>query len=294
MAEGLCAGEAEDQGDADLVSRAQQGDQLALEELVRRHQAWIFGLAQRMVGGPDEAEDAAQEILIKMITKLSTFRRESGFRTWLYRIGVNHILNRRRGRWERRFASFDRHRAFGDSMPDDVAVGPTQPSPEDALLVEETKSLCLAGMLLCLDRTQRLAFILGAVMGLDSRVGAELLEVSPDNFRQILSRARRQLASFMNDRCGLVNEANACRCAAKTKACVAAGLVDPRHLRFKREHLARVREVVAAQVHLADEALQCRVEATFRNRPALPAPDMVAIVRKLLQQPALQQLVRFH
>jgi hypothetical protein len=98
----------------------------------------------------------------------------------------------------------------------------------------------------------------------------------------------------MDDRCGLVNEANACRCAGKTKACIAAGLVDPRHLRFTPEHLARVREVVASQAHLADEALQCRVDATFKDRPALPPPDMVAIVRKLLKQPGLQQLVRFH
>jgi RNA polymerase sigma factor (sigma-70 family) len=252
-----------------------------------------------MVGGPDEAEDAVQEILIKMITKLSTFRRESSFRTWLYRIGVNHILNRRRSRWERRFASFERHRTFGDSMGGDSmedarAAGPRQPSPEDELLIEETKSLCLTGMLLCLDRAQRLAFILGAVMGLDSRVGGELLEISPGNFRQVLSRARRQLASFMNDRCGLINEANACRCAAKTKACIAAGLVDPQRLRFTPEHLARVREVVAARVHLAGEALACRVEATFRERAALPSPDMVAIVRKLLRQPDLEQLVRFH
>jgi RNA polymerase sigma factor (sigma-70 family) len=288
------ADDREDQGDNTLVSQAQQGNQLALEELIRCHQAWIFSLAQRMVGGPGEAEDAAQEILIKMITKLSTFRRESSFRTWLYRIGVNHILNRRRGRWERRFASFERHQAFADTMRGDMEAAATQQSPEDALLAEETKSLCLAGMLLCLDRTQRLAFILGAVMGLDSRVGGELLEVSADNFRQVLSRARRQLASFMDGRCGLINDANACRCAAKTRACIAAGLVDPQHLRFTPEHLSHVREVVAAQAHLADEALECRVEATFRDRPALPSPDMVAIVRKALKQPDLQQLMRFH
>ena len=142
--------------DDDLVAQAQQGDRLALEELVRRHQAWVYGLAQRMLGGPDEAEDASQEILIKMVTKLSTFRQESSFRTWLYRIGVNHVLNRRRGRWERRFASFERHRTFADGLKEEPGAGRAQPSPEDELLVEETKSVCLAGMLLCLDRTQRL------------------------------------------------------------------------------------------------------------------------------------------
>ncbi len=60
------ADDREDHGEVTLVSQAQQGDQLALEELIRCHQAWIFSLAQRMVGGPGEAEDAAQEILLPL------------------------------------------------------------------------------------------------------------------------------------------------------------------------------------------------------------------------------------
>ena len=63
----------------------------------------------------------------------------------------------------------------------------------------------MSGMLLCLDREQRLAFIVGAIFGVSDTVAADVLEISPDNFRQRLARARRELRNFMNDKCGLVN-----------------------------------------------------------------------------------------
>jgi Sigma-70 region 2 len=63
--------------DEELVSRAQAGDEDALEKLVRRHQSWVFNIAIRMIWRRDLAEDATQEILIKIVTKLSTFRGQS-------------------------------------------------------------------------------------------------------------------------------------------------------------------------------------------------------------------------
>src|SRR2546426_11000065 len=88
----------EDQAD---VARARGGDRDALEELVRRHQPWIYNIAVRMLAHPQDAEDATQEILIKALTRLSSFEGRSSFRTWLYRLVVNHVLNMRRGRAER-------------------------------------------------------------------------------------------------------------------------------------------------------------------------------------------------
>src|SRR6202011_3343732 len=84
-------------------------------------------------------------------------------------------------------------------------------SPDTDLLVTEAMISCTSGMLLCLDREQRLTFILGAILGVSDTVAAELLEITPDNFRQRLARARRDLRNFMNDKCGLVNHANPCR-----------------------------------------------------------------------------------
>ena len=88
--------EGSDPPDEELVVQAQSGDKNALEQLVRRHQPWVFNIAVRMMWRRDLAEDATQEILIKVVTKLSSFRGDSLFRTWLYRIAVNHLLNVRK------------------------------------------------------------------------------------------------------------------------------------------------------------------------------------------------------
>src|SRR5438874_13515711 len=82
--------------DAELVELAKNGDRAALERLVLRHQAWIYNIAVRMVFQPHDAEEVTQEVLIKVITKLSTFQGECKFRTWLYRITANHVLNMKR------------------------------------------------------------------------------------------------------------------------------------------------------------------------------------------------------
>src|SRR5436190_6118918 len=82
-----------DPPDSVLVAEAQHGSRAALEKLVLRHQAWIFNIAVRMVFEPHDAEEVTQEVLVKVITKLGTFRGESKFRTWLYHIAANHVLN---------------------------------------------------------------------------------------------------------------------------------------------------------------------------------------------------------
>ena len=82
-----------DGDDAALVARIREGDRDALEALIERHQGWIYNIVLRMTYLPEDAEDATQEVLIKVLTKLSSFEGRSRFRTWLYRIVVNHVLN---------------------------------------------------------------------------------------------------------------------------------------------------------------------------------------------------------
>ena len=95
------------------------------------------------------------------------------------------------------------------------------------LLVEETKNGCTMGMLLCLDRKQRLIFTLGAILGASDAVAADVLEMTADNFRQCLARARRDLHHFMNNQCGLVNRSNPCRCPKKTRGSSSKGMSIP-------------------------------------------------------------------
>ena len=82
----------DDTSDAALVHAAVQGDRSALEQLVRRHQGFIYSLAQRMLYSPEDAADATQEILICIVTNLVSFRGDAAFRTWAYRIAVRRNL----------------------------------------------------------------------------------------------------------------------------------------------------------------------------------------------------------
>ena len=163
-----------DHEDQSLVLRARSGDRQALEDLVHRHQAWIYNIALRMLHHPQDAEDATQEILIKVLTRLASFEGRSSFRTWLYRIVVNHVLNMERGRVEHASLDFAFYGAALDNTPELELADPKSASPDTDLLVTEAMISCTSGMLLCLDREQRLTFILGAIFGASDTVAAEL------------------------------------------------------------------------------------------------------------------------
>jgi RNA polymerase sigma factor (sigma-70 family) len=270
--------------DRELVRLAKDGIHSALEELIQRHQSWIYNLALRMVHRPEDAKDATQEVLIKLFTRLSTFDGRSSFRTWLYRIVVNHLLNMKRSRAETRGVTFEEYGHALDSTPD-AELPDTQAVPVDVqLLTAEARIGCTMGMLLCLDREQRLIFILGGIFGVSDAVGAELFELSRDNFRQKLSRARRDLQSFMQEKCGLVNADNPCRCARKTRGFIAAGHLDPHNLRFARERVTHVRDV-AARVTDEITGLDAAYAEVYRDHPFQKSPDFVMALRELMSRP---------
>jgi RNA polymerase sigma factor (sigma-70 family) len=269
--------------DLELVRRAQAGNREALEHLITRHQAWIYNIALRMVYLPEDAEDATQEILIKVITKLSTFEGRSRFSTWLYRLVVNHILNLRRGRAEAAGWTFERYGASLDGTPDMELPDPNTVPADLKLLVDEARIGCTTGMLLCLDREQRLVYVLGEIFGVTDAIGAELLEISRPNFRQKLSRARWDLHSFLQNQCGLVNTTNPCRCAKKTQGFAKAGYLDPEKLLFARDRVTRVREVAEKKCDELD-ALDIAYGELHRDHPFLDPPDFVAALRSLIDR----------
>ena len=86
-----------DESDGALVTRAQRGDRLAFDELMRRHQQGVFALSYRMLGQYDDAVDLAQEAFLRAYRSLGRFRSEASFKTWLYQIALN--LGRNRRRW---------------------------------------------------------------------------------------------------------------------------------------------------------------------------------------------------
>ena len=272
--------------DQNLVPRARAGDRKALEELIERHQAWIYNIALRMLFHPEDAEDATQEILVKVLTRLSSFEGRSSFRTWLYRVAFNHLLNMKRGREELKVTTFSAYSDALDSTPDLELADPKDGSPEANLLVTEVMLACTSGMLLCLDREQRLTYVLGAIFSVSDSVGADVLEITAESFRQRLTRARRDLRNFMNDKCGLVNKSNPCRCAKKTRGFIQEGHVDPNNLLFARGRMSEVREA-APKVYEIIKTLDDQCAEIYRGHPFYKPPDLAQMVRKLVASPAL-------
>jgi RNA polymerase sigma factor (sigma-70 family) len=276
-----------DPEDLTLVERARDGSRQALELLITRHQAWIYNIALRMLYQPQDAEDTTQEILVKLITKLSTFEGRSSFRTWLYRLVVNHLLNVKRRTWEENGLDFARYKRDLDAVEDIELPDPNLLPADQKMMIDEARIGCTSGMLLCLDREQRLIYVLGDIFGVTDVVGGELLEISRDNFRQKLARARRDLVSFMQNQCGLVNTANPCRCAKKTRGFAKAGFLNPEKLIFAREHVTRVREIAAKRCE-EFEGLDAAYAEIHRNHPFQDPPDFVAALRSFLNSPDLR------
>ena len=150
---------------------------------------------------PRRRADATQEILVKVLTRLSTFHGQAAFTTWVHRVAVNHLLDRKRSAVERYEMSFG---VFADDLHDGLTAAPDS-SPELDVLAREVKHGCTLALLTCLDREARVAYVLGEVFGVSSRDGAWICETSEAAYRQRLSRARAAVRSFVTAHCGLVS-----------------------------------------------------------------------------------------
>ena len=194
--------------------------------------------------------DITQEVLIKVITSLSQFRGESQFRTWLYRIVTNHFLRMKKIGREETITDFE---TFGNILDSFENIEMTEmEQQEKEAEIREMNLACMSGMLLCLTRDQRLVYILGELFNADHTVGSEILGISKQNFRVRLSRARKDLYEFMNDKCGLINKSNPCRCYKKVTVMVENKRIDSKNLLFNREEYSNFKEYLSQDV---DEAM---------------------------------------
>jgi RNA polymerase sigma factor (sigma-70 family) len=219
----------------DLAARATGGEAAALDRLLRRIQDPVYSLAVRMLGDVGDAEDATQEILLRVVTHLGSFRAESRLLTWVYRVAANHLSDERVRQGKRPQPGFDEIGALLDQGLRDHATSTS--TPVDQLLVEEMRLVCTQGMLQALDREQRLAFVLSDIFELPGDVAAAILDVTPVAHRQRVSRARERLADFMRPRCGVFDANNLCRCDKQTTTAQALGLLprEPALVRLARK-----------------------------------------------------------
>jgi RNA polymerase sigma factor (sigma-70 family) len=265
-----------------LVALAKEGHKNALEELLRKIQDRIYGLALRTLFLPADAEDATQEILIKVITHLSAFRGESLFSTWYFRIAANHLLTTHKRRAEKWGYSFELcEQSIEEALSMSSAEIPE--TPEESLLAEEVRLACLQGMLLCLSREIRLVFILGVVFDVTTHEGACILDITPEAFRQRLSRGRKQIQNFMTKKCSLIHPKNPCTCTKLIPLEIKIKFLDPENLRFANHPCyARWNHSVDSRLQELNEVK--RLAVLFRSHPDYAAPGtFVESVKKLVE-----------
>jgi len=252
---------------SDLITQTRAGQAEALEALVLSIQPKIYNLALRMLQMPADAEDATQEILIKVITHLSEFRGESQFTSWVYRIATNHLLTTRaqQAGTYMTFEALDEQIAL--SLAVSAQAGADVEDIDQRELEEEVKRSCTLGMLLCLDREYRITFILAEVVQVNSIDGAYILDITPQAFRKRASRARAAIGDFVSHTCGIVNPANPCRCKKHVANKINAGLLDPRNLQYadQTDAASQTQTTLAQKQDLSEIE---RVNALFCSHPS--------------------------
>ena len=271
-----------------LVDLALQGDEKALEDLIKSIQDRIFSLAVKMLYFPQDAEDAAQEILIKIVTRLDSFKKQSSFCTWAMKIASNHLLNKR--------AQLSRHE-FTFKNCDDMIVRRSSiqppayyPDAEHDLIIQEMRIICVQGLFQCLNWDHRIVYILGETMDISGSEGAAILGISSANFRKRLSRSRERIRQFLIKNCDLFDEENPCNCDNQAQNAIDKGFIDPNHPQHQvYAKTGETKTITAKQLRQMEQL----VRETFLTRihPDYRAPRrFVARIREMLDAGKFQTL----
>lgn len=213
-----------------LVGQATAGDKKALETLIAGVQDIVFNLSLRMLGTFADAEDATQDILLKMITHLSSFRGDSSFTTWVFSIAANHLKNYKK----HMFAHYPLSFAY---YGDDIENAEIQDVPdltqnvEKDILAEELKMSCTNVMLQCLDMESRCIFILGTMFKIDSRIAGDILGMTPEAYRKRLSRIRKKMSDFLGEYCGEYGSGR-CKCIDRVNYAIQSHRINPLQLDY--------------------------------------------------------------
>lgn len=177
------------QNDAEVVERVRGGDTEAYAALIRRYHPKVYQLCYGMLGAADRAEDAAQEAFIKAFKRLSQFRGESAFSTWLYRLTSNHCLDLLRAKTRHKTESWDQMLEIQGERAEALLQAPETPEGPSEELRETVNTLLSE-----LKPEYRMILTLREYQGMSYQEMASVLNTSLDSVKARLKRARQQLA----------------------------------------------------------------------------------------------------
>jgi RNA polymerase sigma-70 factor (ECF subfamily) len=192
------SGSAISTNEAVLLRHAMAGDQSALEMLFARNNRALYQTALRLLGNPEDAEDALQEGMLAAYRNLRHFEGRSQFSTWLTRIVINAALMRRRSAKARPAVSLD-DTPREDELPASERFADDGPDPEQVFASTELREI-ISENLEELSPLLRTAFVLREVQGYSTGEAAKKLGVTENTLKARLWRARHQLAERLGRR----------------------------------------------------------------------------------------------
>ena len=171
-----------------LVARAQRGDAAALEAVCARVRPMLVRHARRLLGRSPDVEDAVQDALMLACARIGTYRWEGSFAGWLYAIATRSIL--------RRSGATPREAELAVELADEALLSDHDPMTEAewGLVEQDLHLACTVGVLTGLSPQTRRLYLLGEVLAVPDRVGAQVAQTSPAAYRKRLERARRAVA----------------------------------------------------------------------------------------------------
>lgn len=227
----------------ELIESSLAGNKSSLEALIRSIQDKVYSLCLRMIWQQEDAQEATQECLLKIITHLGQFRSESKFETWVYRITANHLIDRKRaGAYEKSlsFIEFE-----SDLLSDQTELTEEEKhGPDYPLQIKEVRIACTTALLSCLDEDHRLAYILGEILELDHKEAGEILTITSSAFRKRLERSREKIEAFTSRVCGVMSKNNPCQCERRINYAKSCGRLNLKNYPFSNSSTER-KEIIA-------------------------------------------------
>ncbi|MDB6036359.1 MAG: sigma-70 family polymerase sigma factor [Verrucomicrobiales bacterium] len=180
-----------------LVRQAQDGDLRAFDELVHRYQERVYATVYHMTANHEDANDLVQEAFLKAYRALKSFKGDSSFFTWVYRIAVNKTINFLKQRKNRSGMSLNDMDFNAEHDPDMVALVSERTPRRDLGLVELQEKLNAA--MQKLSEIHRLVVTLHDVQGLSHEEISKIMDCNTGTVRSRLFYARQQLQGFLAD-----------------------------------------------------------------------------------------------
>jgi len=206
------------------------------EALYKENHKKVYKLALALTGNSEQAEEITQEAFFRTLKSFDTFRHESSFFTWIYRITLN-VSNSYMKKKNYPMQNLEETIEKRGLQIEDIIDKNPENNPETLYLAKEIKYKCLHSLTECLSGEQRKIFCMAITLGLPQKTVAEILECSPGKVKTALFRAKQKWFGYMNDKCGLMKKGNPCNCEQWVRYFAENGLIKKELTAVKQQEV---------------------------------------------------------